>query len=251
LSGSVQDRADPADRGLASGPRRRRPIHVVAGVLTDGADRVLLAQRPEGKHLAGGWEFPGGKLEPGETRYEALVREFKEELGVEVVTARPLIRARHQYPTREILLDVWVVSEYRGEPAGLDGQALRWCARADLPAAKLLPADRPIVTALRLPARLTQAWSAQYGLGESAASPDSGDERGAAGSAQLHGVYWHRDRQALAAVAPGTDFLVLREPLDAAELTALCDAVQVPVYANGISLQAAWSAGCIGVNELS
>ncbi len=251
MSGSVQDRTDPANRGLASGPRRRRPIHVVAGALTDSADRVLLAQRPEGKHLAGGWEFPGGKLEPGETRYEALVRELKEELGIEVVTARPLIHARHQYPTREILLDVWVVSEYRGEPAGLDGQALRWCARADLPAAKLLPADRPIVTALRLPARLTQASSAQYVLGESAASAESSDERGAAGSAQLHGVYWDRDCHALAAAAPRADFLVLREPLDAAELAALCDTVQVPVYARGISLQAAWNAGCIGVNELS
>ena len=251
MSGSVQDRTDPANRGLAGGARRRRPIHVVAGVLTDGADRVLLAQRPEGKHLAGGWEFPGGKLEPGETRYAALVRELKEELGIEVVAARPLIRARHQYPTREILLDVWVVSEYRGEPAGLDGQALRWCARADLPAAQLLPADRPIVTALRLPARLTQASAAQYLLGEFAASPDSSDERGALGSAQLHGVYWDRDRQALADGAPGADFLVLREPLEAAELTALCDAVQVPVYARGISLQAAWNAGCIGVNELS
>ncbi|HMD74954.1 MAG TPA: 8-oxo-dGTP diphosphatase MutT [Steroidobacteraceae bacterium] len=272
MSGSVQDRADPANRGLAGGARRRRPIHVVAGVLTDEADRVLLAQRPEGKHLAGGWEFPGGKLEPGEKRYAALERELKEELGIEVVAARPLIRARHQYPTREILLDVWVVSEYRGEPAGLDGQALRWCARADLPAAKLLPADRPIVTALQLPARLMQAAGPHYVLGESAASPDSGDQRGAVGSAHsavgrahstvgsahstvgralLHGIYCDGHRQALAAAAPGADFLVLREPLDEAELTALCDAVQVPVYARGISLQAAWNAGCIGVNELS
>ncbi len=251
MSGTVQDRADPKDRSLASGPRRRSAIHVVAGVLTDAVDQVLLAQRPEGKHLAGGWEFPGGKLEPGETRYEALGRELKEELGIEMVAARPLIRARHQYPTREILLDVWVVSEFRGEPASLDGQALRWCARADLPAAKLLPADRPIVTALRLPVRLTQASGAQYVLGEFGALPDRRDERGVAGSAQLHGVYWDRKLPAAAGGVPGADFLVLRERLDAAELTALCDAVQVPVYAHGISLQAAWNAGCIGVNELS
>jgi mutator protein MutT len=250
LSGSVQDRADPANRGRATGARRRT-IHVVAGVLIDAADRVLLAQRPEGKHLAGGWEFPGGKLEPGETRYEALVRELKEELGIEVLAAGPLIRARHQYPARDILLDVWVVTEYRGEPEGLDGQALRWCARADLPAAKLLPADRPIVTALRLPQRLTRAAAADYTIGDLAACPDSIEARGAAPAAQLHGLYCNGRTEALAAAAAGADFLVLRKPLDAAELGALCESVQIPVFACGFALDAARNAGAVGVIEFA
>jgi mutator protein MutT len=225
-------------------------VHVVAGVLTDAEDRVLLAQRPEGKHLAGGWEFPGGKLERGETRFEALARELKEELGIEVAAARPLICARHRYAEREILLDVWVVTAFRGEPAGLDGQALRWCARADLPAAKLLPADRPIVTALQLPMRLTQASGADYSVGELAAMPGSCERRSGAAGAGLRGVYCDGDRQALAAAAAGADFLVLRKPLARAELTALCDAAQVPVLANAVSLEEAWNAGAIGVSEL-
>ncbi len=247
-------------------------MHVAAGVLTDAADRVLLAQRPEGKHLAGGWEFPGGKLEPGETRYEALARELQEELGIEVAAARPLIRARHQYAEREILLDVWIVTEYRGEPASLDGQALRWCARAELPGAKLLPADRPIVTALRLPERLTRTAAADYTIGDLAAHrasidahrasidahpasidarADSIDARGAAPIGRLRGVRCDGPHSALLAAAAGADFLVLQRHLGAAALAALCDSVQIPVFASGISLAEAWSAGAIGVSELA
>lgn len=127
---------------------RRAVVHVVAGVLTDGAGRVLLAQRPAGKHLAGGWEFPGGKLEPGETRLESLTRELAEELGVTLQAARPLLRVRHAYPERDVDLDVWVVTRYRGEPIGREGQQLRWCPRDELRQANLLPADWPIVDAV-------------------------------------------------------------------------------------------------------
>src|SRR3984885_10834266 len=141
-------------------------IHVVAAAVVDTAGRVLIAQRPSGKHLAGGWEFPGGKLEPGEERLAGLARELHEELGISIIgTPRPLIRVRHAYPSREVLLDIWVVKRFSGEARGLDGQALRWCTQDELEAAELLPADRPIVRALRLPERLTQIASRHYCVG--------------------------------------------------------------------------------------
>jgi 8-oxo-dGTP diphosphatase len=125
-----------------------RLVHVVAGALVDGAARVLIAQRPAGRHLAGGWEFPGGKLEPGEERRAGLARELHEELGVTIEAAYPLMCAQHAYRDRRILLDVWVVTGYRGEPRPLDGQGLKWCTAEELAAATLLPADRPIIPAL-------------------------------------------------------------------------------------------------------
>jgi len=252
VSGMKQDGAALDDPGPATTVRRRRRVvHVVAGVLADAKNRVLLAQRPEGKHLAGGWEFPGGKTEPGETRFETLARELDEELGIEVTAARPLICVRHQYTVREILLDVWVVTEYRGEPAGLDGQALRWCPRAELAVAKLLPADQPIVTALRLPERISQSATADYAIGDLAILVASIAEPGAAHGARLHGVLIDGPQEALIAAAAGADFLVLRKSLDAAELSALCASVQVPVFARGLALEEAWSAGAIGISELA
>jgi 8-oxo-dGTP diphosphatase len=128
----------------------RPTLHVVAGVLADAAGRVLIAQRPPGKHLAGGWEFPGGKRDEGESRETALRREFAEELGVEVRAARPLIRYVHDYPERRVELDVWRITAHCGEPRGLEGQAIDWCAPEGLMAHDLLPADKPIVTALTL-----------------------------------------------------------------------------------------------------
>ncbi|MEA3109713.1 MAG: 8-oxo-dGTP diphosphatase, partial [Gammaproteobacteria bacterium] len=125
-------------------------IHVVAAAVTDTDGRVLIAQRPPGKHLAGGWEFPGGKLEPGEARAAGLARELREELGIAIQNPRPLIRVRHTYPSGEVLIDMWVVKSYSGEPRGLDGQALRWLSQENLEKAELLPADGPIVRALRL-----------------------------------------------------------------------------------------------------
>lgn len=126
-------------------------VHVIAGALFDASGRVLIAQRPRGRHMAGRWEFPGGKLEPGEERLEGLKRELAEELGVKVRAARPLIRLHHIYPERRVLLDVWRIHEYAGVPAGLDGQALAWVKPDELPGHELLEADRAIVTALRLP----------------------------------------------------------------------------------------------------
>jgi 8-oxo-dGTP diphosphatase len=125
-----------------------KTIEVVAGALYDASGRVLIAQRPPGKALAGRWEFPGGKLHAGEAPYEALVRELREELGVEVRAAGRLMRYCHEYPDRVVWLDMWVVGEWHGTPQGLDGQALKWVEPARLDAEDILEADRPIVVEL-------------------------------------------------------------------------------------------------------
>lgn len=208
-------------------------IHVVAGVLRDGAGRVLLAQRPPGAHLAGGWEFPGGKLEPGETRIAGLSRELGEELGVGVDAARPLMRISHRYEDRDILLDCWLVTAWRGEPRGLDGQQLRWCPPEALPGAGLLPADAPLVCALALPERIAVA--AQPCLRVEAA-----------------GVTWtgaccDGPADAQEAVRRGAQFIAMRRRLASPDLGELCARVAVPVYAHGITLEAAWDLGAIGV----
>jgi 8-oxo-dGTP diphosphatase len=121
---------------------------VAAGVIQNDDGRVLIAQRPEGAHLAGGWEFPGGKVTAGETVLQALARELREEIGIEVLAAEPLVRYRHAYPERSIVLDVWRIRKYAGEPRALEGQPLRWEAVERLLEAGLLDADRPIVEAL-------------------------------------------------------------------------------------------------------
>jgi 8-oxo-dGTP diphosphatase len=124
-------------------------LEVVAGALFDVTGRVLIAQRPPGKMLAGRWEFPGGKLHDGEAAYDGLVRELREELGVEVHAAERLVRYQHEYPGRVVWLDMWVVGAWSGEPQGLDGQALKWVEIARLQEEDILEADAPIVAALQ------------------------------------------------------------------------------------------------------
>ncbi|WP_304529401.1 Nudix family hydrolase [Dyella sp. C9] len=128
-------------------------MHVMAGVMIDRQGRVLLAQRPPGKHLAGLWEFPGGKLEPGESPMDGLVRELREELGVEAVSAEPLIRVPWRYGERDLLLDAWTIRGWQGLPTSLEGQALQWTDPAQVDLSILAPADRPILRALQLPRR--------------------------------------------------------------------------------------------------
>ena len=122
---------------------------VVAAALYDASGRVLIAQRPAGKHLAGRWEFPGGKVGAGESEAAGLARELAEELGIEVIAARPLMRLTHRYPEREVELSLWIVEAYRGTPRPLDGQPLKWVAAAALAAEDILEADRPFIAALR------------------------------------------------------------------------------------------------------
>jgi len=236
--------SNPSSSGASkidNGPAARL-VHVVAGVLRDTAGAVLLAQRPPGKHLAGGWEFPGGKLEPGETRRDALARELHEEIGVEVEEARPLFSVTHAYPHRDILLDVWLVTRFRGVPQGLEGQALRWCPPGDLPQADLLPADRPIVTALRLPEHLSAARTDVYEMTE----PFTGV---LPAGTRLRGVVCRSHAEGVAAVAAGADFLVAREDFARDALATLCTSAGVPVYLAGRSLAESWELGAVGSSE--
>jgi 8-oxo-dGTP diphosphatase len=226
-------------------------IHVVAAAVIDATGRVLIAQRPAGKHLAGGWEFPGGKLEPGEERLAGLARELREELGITIAAPRPLIRVRHTYSSREVLLDIWVVKRYRGEPEGLDGQALRWCTQEELGTADLLPADKPIVAALRLPEQLMEASSPLYNISDSSSIGRGGCGAEVGQDARLSGVFCASLAEAATATRAGADFLVLREVLPLGELATLVQLVCAPVYVRGISLAEAWALGASGTNEIN
>ena len=125
--------------------------HVVAAVLVDRSRRVLLARRSPDRHQGGLWEFPGGKVEHDESPRAALARELEEELGIVVQDARPLIKVRHAYPDKSVLLDVWRVTAFSGEPHGREGQPIEWVSPHDLPYRDFPAANRPIVTAARLP----------------------------------------------------------------------------------------------------
>jgi 8-oxo-dGTP diphosphatase len=137
-----------ATAGWSSYPVMLPLIPVAAGVLADNDGRVLIARRPPGRHGAGFWEFPGGKIAPGETAEQALGRELQEEIGVTVERAEPIMTLRHAYPDRLVELHCWRVLEWIGEPRGLEGQSLQWLPPDQLMAAGLLPADEPLVAAL-------------------------------------------------------------------------------------------------------
>jgi len=132
----------------APNPPPRRAIHVVAGVIRDARGRILLARRTEGRDLAGLWEFPGGKCEPGETPEQALARELHEELGIDARIGAPLIRVPQRYPDKDLALDVRHVEAWHGPARGREGQALAWVPPDKLPRYDMPPADRPVVAAL-------------------------------------------------------------------------------------------------------
>jgi 8-oxo-dGTP diphosphatase len=143
-------------------------LHVAAGVLQNEAGQVLIAQRPAGSHMAGAWEFPGGKIAAGESYVQGLVRELDEELGIQAGYVRHLARLTHDYPDRRVHLYVWKVVVWSGEPRGAEGQALQWLQPDELLQAGLLPADAGVVTILSADAAVNKAsWrgSAQAILG--------------------------------------------------------------------------------------
>ena len=130
-----------------------RYIHVAAAVIKDRQGRVFISQRPGHVHQGGLWEFPGGKLEAGETPEAALKRELHEELGIAVQAARPQIRVRHDYTEKSVLLDVWRVDEFDGEPSGREGQPIEWVAVNELHNYRFPVANEPIIKAVSLPER--------------------------------------------------------------------------------------------------
>ena len=124
-------------------------ILVVACALLRG-EHVLLARRPAGKSMAGLWEFPGGKVEPGERPEEALIRELHEELGIDVVAAalEPVCFASHAYEAFHLLMPLYLCSSWSGEPIGRDGQELAWARPSEMQDYAMPPADEPLVAAL-------------------------------------------------------------------------------------------------------
>ncbi|TAN08773.1 MAG: 8-oxo-dGTP diphosphatase MutT [Rhodanobacteraceae bacterium] len=137
-------------------------MEVAAGVLIDARGRVLLQQRLPGKHLAGLWEFPGGKLEPGENAAQALARELDEELGIAVLVATPLISLTWDYPEKTVHLHAFQVTAWRGEVRARENNPLRWVAIPDMDTSVMPPADVPIVAAVA-----SRAACAPEGDGES------------------------------------------------------------------------------------
>jgi 8-oxo-dGTP diphosphatase len=128
------------------------PILLVSAVaLVDVDGRILLAQRPEGKSLAGLWEFPGGKVDPGETPEAALVRELEEELGIDTRTSclAPLAFASHSYETFHLLMPLFVCRQWKGTPTGREGQTLAWVRAARLRDYPMPPADLPLIPLLQ------------------------------------------------------------------------------------------------------
>lgn len=128
-----------------------KPLVIVAAcALLDADNRVLLAKRPAGRSMAGLWEFPGGKLEPGETPEDCLLRELHEELGIVTQSdcLAPLTFASHAYPEFHLLMPLFVCRRYQGIPAAREGQELKWVRVADLRRYPMPPADEPLIPVL-------------------------------------------------------------------------------------------------------
>jgi len=126
-------------------------VEVAVAVLQKQDGSFLMAQRPQGKAYAGYWEFPGGKVEAGESPYQALIRELQEELGIEVKTAYPWLRREFTYPHATVRLNFFRVTSWQGDPHGREGQLLSWQCLPELGVAPILPANDPIMRALQLP----------------------------------------------------------------------------------------------------
>lgn len=129
-------------------------IEVAAAIVRDGHGRFLLSKRPDDKHQGGRWEFPGGKIEAGETPADALVRELLEELDLRVTESLPFLTIEHSYDDLHVRLCFREVTAWRGEPRGLEGQPVEWFGASRLGELEFPAANRPVVTALSLPERV-------------------------------------------------------------------------------------------------
>lgn len=127
-------------------PKKR--VHVAVGVISDGANNILVSRRAEHLHQGGLWEFPGGKVESGEAVREALQRELSEELAIQVISCEPLLTIAHDYNDKAVLLDVWWVDAFQGEPHGREGQPLRWVDVTELKLLAFPAANVPIIAAV-------------------------------------------------------------------------------------------------------
>lgn len=128
----------------------KRIVHVVAAALIDRKKRVLVAQRPEGKSMAGLWEFPGGKIESGEIPEYALMRELREELGIETRPCGmwPVGFVSHNYPEFHLVMPLFAIRVWSGDPQSKEGQAFQWVAVQDLYGLDMPEADKPLISQL-------------------------------------------------------------------------------------------------------
>jgi 8-oxo-dGTP diphosphatase len=123
-------------------------VHVAVGVVVNAAQQILVSQRLPHLHQGGLWEFPGGKVESGETVQQALVRELAEELGVQVLRSEALIEISHDYSDKSVLLDVWCVEAFDGQPHGREGQRWQWVDSIGLRDLEFPAANQPIIAAI-------------------------------------------------------------------------------------------------------
>lgn len=142
------------------------PVEVVAAVIERDDGSFLLAQRPDGKVYAGYWEFPGGKVEPGEPLQAALVRELHEELGIDVTRAHPWIVREFTYPHATVRLNFFRVRAWKGEPHSKENQRLAWQRPASVAVAPMLPANAPVLRALQLPFEYAITRAGEIGVAE-------------------------------------------------------------------------------------
>lgn len=129
-------------------------VHVAVAVIENSAGDFLIAQRPQHLHMGGLWEFPGGKVETGETVFNALQRELSEEVALDIHSAQPMLKIPFSYPDKHVLLDVWRVTNFSGSARACEGQLVQWVSRDALHQYTFPAANRAIVTALQLPQRL-------------------------------------------------------------------------------------------------
>jgi len=175
-------------------------LRVAAAIIQRPDGRVLVAQRPAGKAYAGYWEFPGGKLEPGETPREALDRELAEELGLSVRRAAPWLVQRYRYPHAHVLLHFFRVFEWEGEPVGHDGQAFAWQSPGRFDVQPLLPANTLVMRALLLPPVYGVSLADELGEADFLARAEAALARGLA-LIQLREKTWPAERQRALAAA--------------------------------------------------
>lgn len=134
--------------------RGRKLVHVAAAVIDDGLGNILLAKRPDDKHQGGLWEFPGGKIESGESAEVALIRELDEEVGIRVTKSQRLIQVPYHYTDKSVFLDVYRVTAFTGVAWGKEGQEVRWVPLNKLDSYSFPAANQPILNAVLLPAKI-------------------------------------------------------------------------------------------------